>query len=212
MMRRSFKWPLFSAMLCVLTLLLLLATKPMSAQTTSLGAIAGVVIDPTGAVVPDATVTIRDTATGEVRTTNSNDAGRYVFVNVHPGIYDIVIAKPGFSKVSIPRDVVELGQLSTHNVTLRVGANSQTVVVATTGMELQTDNATVGNQISGLALSSLPSIGRDTSTFLALQVGISPDGSVAGAVVDQSSFQLDGGDDTNDMDGTHGHLYAQLRR
>jgi hypothetical protein len=189
-------------MLCVLALLLLLATKSISAQTTSLGAIAGVVTDPTSAVVPDATVTIRDTATGEIRTAHSNRVGRYIFVNIHPGIYDITIAKPGFSKVSIPRDVVELGQLSTRNVTLPVAANSQTVVVATTGMELHTDNATVGNQISGLALSSLPTIGRDTSTFLALQVGISPDGSVAGTVVDQSSFQLDGGDDTNDMDGS----------
>ncbi len=47
-------------------------------------------------------------------------------------------------------------------------------------------------------------IARDTSTFLTLQVGISPDGSVAGAVVDQSSFQLDGGDNTNDMDGSMG--------
>jgi hypothetical protein len=203
-MRLQLHCPLSSALLGALALLLLLAAKPLSAQTTSLSTITGVVIDPTNAVVPGATVTIKDTATGEVRTTNSNDAGRYVFVNVRPGIYDITVAKQGFSKVLIPRNVVELGQLSTHNATLRVGADSQTVVVATTGMELQTDNATVGNQISGLALSSLPSIGRDTSTFLGLQVGISPDGSVAGAVVDQSSFQLDGGDDTNDMDGSTG--------
>ncbi len=203
-MRLQLHCPLFSALLGAVALLLFLSIKPLSAQTTSLGTITGVVIDPTSAVVPDATVTIKDTATGEARTTNSNHVGRYVFVNVHPGIYDITIAKPGFSKVSIPRDVVELGQLSTHNVTLPVGANSETVVVATTGMELQTDNATVGNQVSGVALDSLPTIARDTSTFLTLQAGISPDGSVAGAVVDQSSFQLDGGDDTNDMDGSTG--------
>ena len=50
--------------------------------------------------------------------------------------------------------------------------------------------------------NSLPTIARDTSTFLTLQSGISPDGSVAGAAVDQSSFQLDGGENTNDMDGS----------
>ncbi len=72
MMRLSLKWPLFSAMLCVLAFLLLLTTKSISAQTTSLGTIAGVVTDPTNAVVPDATVTIKDTATAEERTTNSN--------------------------------------------------------------------------------------------------------------------------------------------
>ena len=54
------------------------------------------------------------------------------------------------------------------------------------------------------ALNALPSIGRDTSTFTTLQPGITPDGSVAGVAVDQSSFQLDGGDNTNDMDGTMG--------
>ena len=51
-------------------------------------------------------------------------------------------------------------------------------------------------------MDSLPSLGRDVSTFITLQPGISPDGSVAGAVVDQSTFQLDGGNNTNDMDGS----------
>jgi hypothetical protein len=63
-------------------------------------------------------------------------------------------------------------------------------------------NATVGNKITGVALNSLPSLGRDVSTFITLQPGVSPDGSVAGAVVDQSSFMLDGGNNTNDMDGS----------
>ncbi len=53
-----------------------------------------------------------------------------------------------------------------------------------------------------MSLESLPSLGRDVSTFVTLQPGISPDGSVAGAAVDQSSFQLDGGNNSNDMDGS----------
>src|SRR5689334_20932242 len=63
-------------------------------------------------------------------------------------------------------------------------------------------NATVGNTVSGDTLQSLPSIGRDAATFVTLQPGVSPDGSVAGAVVDQSTFMLDGGQNTNDMDGS----------
>jgi hypothetical protein len=63
-------------------------------------------------------------------------------------------------------------------------------------------NATVGNTVTGIALQSLPSLNRDVSTFITLQPGVSPDGSVAGAVVDQSTFQLDGGQNTNDMDGS----------
>src|SRR5439155_25842530 len=68
--------------------------------------------------------------------------------------------------------------------------------------ELQTLNATVGNSVSGDLLQNLPSIGRDAATFVTLQPGVSPDGSVAGAVVDQSTFMLDGGQNTNDMDGS----------
>jgi hypothetical protein len=167
-----------------------------------MGTMTGVVTDPSNAVVPGATVAITDKSTSEVQTTTTNTAGRYVFVNLRPGTYEVTITKTGFNKVSIPNDVIEIGMVSTNNVTLQVGGGTQTVEVQATGVELQTLNATVGSTVSGLALNSLPTISRDTSTFLTLQPGISPDGSVAGAVVDQSSFQLDGGENTNDMDGS----------
>ena len=201
MMRTRCKWTYLAG--AVLSALLLgTFTLPLLAQTTTLGTVSGTVSDPTNAVVPDAAVTLKDTSTGNVRTTNSNAAGRYVFINVNPGKYDLSITKQGFAKTSIPGLTVQVGQVSTNNVTLKVGSESQTVEVATTGVELQTDNATVGSTVTGIALQSLPSIARDTSTFLTLQAGISPDGSVAGTVVDQSSFQLDGGNNTNDMDGS----------
>jgi len=76
------------------------------------------------------------------------------------------------------------------------------VEVSAVGNELQTMNATVGSTITNLSIDNLPSLGRDVSTFIALQPGVAPDGSVAGAVVDQSFFTLDGGNNTNDMDGS----------
>jgi hypothetical protein len=181
--------------------LLLCAVLPACGQTTTMSTITGLVTDQSNAVVPDAAVTIQDTATKAVRTIATNTAGRYVFVDVPPGTYDITVSKAGFEKVLMANDVVKIGEVSTHNVALKVGAESQTVEVQSSGTELQTLNATVGNQVSGLALESLPTIARDTSTFLTLQSGISPDGSVSGAASDQSSFQLDGGENTNDMDG-----------
>ena len=186
----------------IMALLLCCAAFPAWAQTGSQGTVVGLVTDQSGAVIPDVTVTITDTATKAVRTTITNTAGRYTFVNVTPGTYDVTFTKAGFAKVSVPNDVVEVGEVSTNNVTMKVGAESQTIEVQASGVELQTHNATVGNTVTGLALKSLPSIARDTSTFLTLQPGISPDGSVAGAVVDQSTFQLDGGNNTNDMDGS----------
>jgi hypothetical protein len=185
-----------------LALLLCCAAFPAWGQTTTAGTLTGLVTDQSNAVVPDATVTIKDVGSSMTRSTNTNSSGRYVLVDVPPGTYDVTITKAGFAKISIPKQVVQVGMVATNNVTLKVGAESQTVEVESSGVELQTLNATVGNQVSGLALESLPTIARDTSTFLTLQSGISPDGSVAGAVVDQSSFQLDGGENTNDMDGS----------
>jgi hypothetical protein len=200
-MRSKCNWLYIAA--AMLSLALLCCTPSMMfAQTSTLGIINGNVTDPSNAVVPDASVTIKDTATGDTRTGSTNAAGRYVFVSVNPGKYDITISKQGFAKTTIPGVVVEIGQTATGNVQLKVGSESQTVEVATTGVELVTDNATIGSTVNGIALQSLPSIARDTSTFLTLQAGISPDGSVAGTVVDQSTFQLDGGNNTNDMDGS----------
>src|SRR5277367_6046021 len=201
MTRARLTW--FHVSISVITALLLCcAALPAWSQTTSMGTMTGVVTDQSSAVLPGAAVTITDKTTGSTQTTTTNNAGRYVFVNLRSGTYEITVTKTGFSKVTIPGDVIEIGMVSTNNVTLKVGSESQTVEVEASGVELQTLNATVGNTVNGLALESLPTLARDTSTFLTLQPAISPDGSVAGAVVDQSSFQLDGGENTNDMDGS----------
>jgi hypothetical protein len=172
------------------------------AQSTSTGTVAGTVSDQSGAVVAGATVTLTDKATNTPRTATTNESGRYIFTNVPPGTYDMSISKQGFATMKAPDVNVKVGTATTLNGTLQVGGATVEVEVKAAGTELQTMNATVGNTITGIALDSLPSLNRDISTFVELQPGVSPDGSVAGAVVDQSSFQLDGGNNTNDMDGS----------
>ena len=191
-----------SRLVLCLSLLLTISVAPLWAQSTSTGSLFGQVTDPTGASVVGATVTMTDTSTGIARTVTSNETGRYIFVNVTPGKYDLSITKRGFAAVKMAGQTVEVGKTVAVDVTLRVGATTEVVEVQANGVELQTTNATVGNTVTGVALDSLPSLGRDVSTFVTLQPGISPDGSVAGTVVDQSSFQLDGGNNTNDMDGS----------
>ncbi len=73
-------------------------------------------------------------------------------------------------------------------------------------------NATVGNTVTAIAIDNLPSIGRDVNTFIELQPGVSAGGDVAGAVNDQSYFSLDGGNNTNDMDGSGGVYTQQLSK
>jgi len=171
------------------------------AQSTNTGTIVGTVTDASGAIVQGVKITITDSATGDSRSTLTNETGHYVFVNVAPGQYGLTASKQGFSNVKMNLKV-EVGLTSSANLALQVGGSTVTVEVQAAANELQTMNATVGNTVSETALDSLPSLNRDVSTFVELQPGVSPDGSVAGAVVDQSSFMLDGGNNTNDMDGS----------
>jgi Carboxypeptidase regulatory-like domain len=193
---RCAKWIVFLIVICFGAVL------EMSAQSTSTGTVAGVVTDQSGAVVGGASVTITDTATNTARSTVSNDAGRYIFVNVVPSTYELRISKQGFSEAKVLGQTVEVGKTLTLNLAMKVGSANEVVEVQATGTELQVMNATVGNTVNGVSLESLPSLGRDVSTFITMQPGISPDGSVAGTAVDQSYFSLDGGNNSNDMDGS----------
>src|SRR6516164_1650820 len=108
------------SILTAFSLLLCGAALPAWGQTTTMGTITGLVTDQSNAVIPDATVTVKDIGTKDVRTITTNAAGRYVFVNLPPGTYDITFSKTGFATVSISKDVVQVGMVSTHNVVLNV--------------------------------------------------------------------------------------------
>jgi hypothetical protein len=183
---------------------LVLGPNNVFAQTGGTGIVVGTVTDPSGAAVPAATVTLTDTATNAVRTATTNDAGRYNFPSVPPGNYNVTIRKAGFSVGKIFNQNVAVSESRTLDVKLEIGAATQTVEVTATNTELQTMNATIGNTVNSSTLQSLPSLGRDVSSFVTMQPGVSPDGSVGGTVVDQANFMLDGGNNSNDMDGSGG--------
>ena len=183
--------------------------SPVAAQTASSGSVTGLVSDPQGASVPGAEVTLTDITTSGKQTATTNDSGRYNFPVVHPGLYDITVSKSAFKVAKMAQQRVSVGLVLTVNVTLEVGSLTETVVVTSspTGAELQTANATIGNTISLKDLELLPNLGRDASTLMALQPGVTPLGNVAGAVEDQSTFTIDGGNNTDDMSGdTRGYI------
>jgi hypothetical protein len=186
----------------VLPLLWFLIPVGSLAQTAGTGQIIGTITDPSGADVDGAAVTLTDVGTSAVRTATTNDSGHYVFPNLPPGKYNLTISKSGFRQARVSDQEVVVGETRKLDVKLELGSATETIEVIATNTELQTMNATVGNTITGLALDSMPTIGRDVSSFVTLQPGVSPDGSVAGAIYDQNSYQLDGGNNSNDMDGT----------
>src|SRR3984957_12153252 len=179
-----------------------LLPSALLSQGASSGQVAGTVPGPSGAAVAAATVTLMDKATNTPRTASTNENGRYILVDIPAGTYDANVSKQGFRISRLSGQTVNVGTALTLNVTLEIGSVAESVEVTASNAEFQTLNATVGNTISGAALDSLPSISRDASTFFTLQPGVSPDGSVAGVAMDQNSFQLDGGQNTNDMDGS----------
>jgi hypothetical protein len=204
--RRQIFSSLFAVFLLCSAVIWLNTAAPVWAQSTSTGTVVGTVTDASGAVVAGATVTLTDPATKASRSVTTNEAGRYILVDVTPSNYDVGISRQGFSTTKT-QTIVSVGSAVTLNLTLQVGTSNVVVEVTAVGNELQTMNSTVGNTVTSEAIDNLPSIGRDVNTFIELQPGVGPDGSVAGAVVDENYFSLDGGNNTNDMDGA-GSVYT----
>src|SRR5437667_30391 len=202
----------------------LFALSPLNVALAQSAAnnVTGTVTDPAGALVPNATVEIKNTGTNGVLTTTTNDSGQFTFVTVEPGPYTLTITKQGFAKF-VTRFDVAIGRAALVNARLEIGTASQTVeVVAGSAVELQTLDASVGNVMNQDALDKLPSLSRDATAILLLQPMSAPGfnsaegngtgGQVAGARSDQNTFLLDGGDATSNTEGGGGYANQAARR
>ena len=204
--RRSACSRIFHAiMMCVvLAIFCGLSAASSWGQAVSTGTVTGQVVDQQDKVVVGAAVTLADVSTGSVRSTQTNDVGRYVFTQVPPGTYNVSVTKEGFSQTRIADQSVAVGLTLTVNVQLKVGSASQTVEVKyTPGAELQTMNSTMGTTIDGDSVLLLPNIGREAAALATLQPAVTPNGYTAGAVNDQNTYQLDGGNISDDMAGSN---------
>src|SRR5438874_4720720 len=208
-------------LLPLLLLCVFLHPQPATAQTLTSGQVVGQITDPSGAVVPQAKIDLRDAATGAMRTTTTDSSGQYTFPQVTPGTYAVTITAHGFAKAVIPSLAVEVGKSSTINVSLTLGKITEVVEVSSTpGAELQTLDATVGNTVGGDEILALPTLERNTTSLLLLQPLAMPQqststlqssrfgGQVAGARSDQNSFLLDGGEITNPTSGNSDYYKA----
>src|SRR5690242_6666652 len=184
-----------------LAMIISIGSIPAFGQAAT-GTIAGLITDPSGAAIAGAEVKLIDIGTNTSQTTTSNETGRYTFINVQPGTYNVTVGHPGFTQAKVQGQKVDVGMALTLNVTLQLSATSTVVEVqAQAGAELQTLNATIGSTIHNDQLQLLPNLGRDASSLSVLQVGVSLNGNVAGAQTDQNGFQLDGGNNSDDMAG-----------
>ncbi len=143
------------------TLVMAALTTPMlMAQSLVSGDITGTVMDPSGAVVPNATVTLKSDATGETRTATSNSSGAYRFALLRPGTYMLSAEAKGFSKAQTSV-VVNVGQTSINNVKMALGASSQTVEVTSAAPLVQADNADLSSNFNQTLIADQPNGGND---------------------------------------------------
>ncbi|HKD91432.1 MAG TPA: carboxypeptidase regulatory-like domain-containing protein [Terriglobales bacterium] len=178
-----------------------------SAQTSATGLVIGTVTDPSGAVVPNAQVTLTNTETNQTATAASNSSGGFTFANVAPGSYRLTVTAQGFQTATVNGVAVDVNKTFNAPVQLAVGGTTNVVEVqATAHVELQTSDAQLGNVISLDAIDKLPSLRRDAQDLLAQQPGVNPSGAnasnqvrVTGAIDDENTFTLDGIDITENI-------------
>jgi hypothetical protein len=131
-------------------------------QSLVSGDITGIITDPTGAVVPNATVTLRNKATGQTPTATTNSAGIYRFSLLPPGQYIVSASASGFQNAE--RGVtVAVGQATAANLQLAVGSSSQTVEVSAESGVVQTQNGNITTTFTQEQVALVPNPGNDLS-------------------------------------------------
>jgi len=138
------------------------------------GSISGLVADPGGAIVQGAQVVLRNPATGVTQHTVTTSAGLYTFISLNPGVYQVTASQAGFKSVAQEKITVNVDQVTEVDITLQVGAVSETVTV-TGGVELvEPSNSTVGSLIPAEAIDRVPLLYRNVFDLIQLSAGVTP--------------------------------------
>src|SRR5690242_16088017 len=176
----------FLAVALVLTLVV--PFQPLSAQVTN-ATLTGTVFDSSGAVVADATVTLKNEASGDVHDTVSNGDGFFTFAAVPPATYTISVEKAGFrtwQAKSIMLNSADRRNIS--GIKLAPGATTETVVVEATDVQITpTDSGEKSTLINQHILQNVAIVGQNAAGFVKIMPGVA----FTGGVVNQSSINTD---------------------
>ncbi len=144
-----------------LTMLVLFAgIGSVAVHAQSTGSLQGIVTDNTGAVVPSATVTVRDSATGGARTVKTDAAGNYQVPALPPGRYDVEVIAPGFANTRTQGIVVQVGSTITNNIKLGISTAQQTIEVTAQAPVVDETGISVSQVIDQETVQEAPLNGR----------------------------------------------------
>jgi len=162
-----------------LLLTALLSLFAVSAYAQFKASIQGTVMDSNGGAIANAKVTATNVATGATRETVTSAEGFYRISDLPPGSYTVRVEAPGFKKSNSNNVEVQAETPRGLDVTLEVGAVSETVEVSSSALALQTENASLSSTISSQEIERLPQVGRDPYELLRLAPGVFGDGARA---------------------------------
>ena len=165
-----------------------------SRAQTSFGSITGTVTDASGAVISDVTVTAINLGTNEKRTIKTDDSGNYRLVNLLPAQYRLEFEQKSFKRLVQSPIAVQVDATVRLDVTLQIGATTETVEVTTQVPLLQTESGTLGSQVEGKIVQEMPLNGRNVMNLVALVPGVVPEGgSMGNSSINQASHTNSGG-------------------
>jgi hypothetical protein len=200
-----------------LSLVLLLVAGTARAQLAGTGSIQGTITDATGAVIPNAKVTLTNESTQVSRGSVTSGGGVYDFANLDPGTYTVSVSAPGFETYTQTHNVLEVGSSFSINVKMTIGAQEQKVEVTASALALQTEDASFKQTIDAQDITEMPlnSNARQITGLLTITGGANtaPGGdftgskynyqtisvSIAGGAGNTTLWRLDGGDNNDYM-------------
>ncbi|MGB8481475.1 MAG: TonB-dependent receptor [Acidobacteriaceae bacterium] len=209
----------FISFVALTSLFVILICTPICAQTTA-GSIVGSVVDPSGAPLASAPVTITNLGTGEVFKTRTESSGDYVVTPLAVGQYSVAVAAPGFKEAVRTNITLNVQDRLRLNFKLEVGSVSQSIVVSSTTPLLQTDTSALGQVVDSRTVDALPLNGRFVTQLAVLTAGVNPttpaapDSATGGFSANgvrpyENNYILDGVDDNNMQSGlTSGSTYV----
>jgi hypothetical protein len=181
----------YAAKLAAWFAILLMAVIVTRGQSIVTGAISGTVTDPTGAILPDATVTLTNIATGDTQTGKTNTNGTYLFPLLKPGDYTVTVEETGF-RAAVTKVTVILGQTATANVKLELGSTTQRVEVTAGGVEVQTEDGNISSNFDTRQVENVPNPGGDLTYVAQIAPGVTINTTSGGGFGNFSAFGLPG--------------------
>ena len=162
--------------LSFVTLLVIAFSAVAFAQSTTTGAIGGVVTNPNKEVVAGAAVSVKNIETNKEDSATTDDTGRFKVANLQPGIYAVTVNSTGFSPMTAENVTVEVGRETNLDIALSVGPVTGQVDVSAEAPVINTTQQDFSTNINQTSINELPINGRRWSNFALLTPGAVPDG------------------------------------